>query len=235
MLALAFSLILLVILYRNRFSRLKQQEAEQLLKVSLEIEKRERERIAADLHDGVSGDLAAIRNYLLLLEKMGGNGQTPDVMAQIKTGVENALLNTRQVSYRLMPPLLDKAGLSAALRDYFERLSSQSGVAFEWTSDTDLPLGDDASYELFRVVQELTTNMIKHGRLSICTGSAKHDGRGGSICLVDNGIPFIFGEHRRGNGGAGLRNIESRLKAIGAIMKVERHDDKNQYTITFDA
>ena len=48
---------------------MKQQEAEMLLKASLESEKKERERIAADLHDSVSSDLSAIRNYLVVILK----------------------------------------------------------------------------------------------------------------------------------------------------------------------
>ena len=67
MLFFACCLIFLVLFYKNYFFRMKQKETELLLKTSLESEKNERQRIAADLHDSVSSDLSAIRNYLTII------------------------------------------------------------------------------------------------------------------------------------------------------------------------
>ena len=67
MLCVGMGLIVVSLYYSNRLNKVKKNEAEMLLKVSLESEKIERERIAADLHDSVSSDLSAIRNYLIYL------------------------------------------------------------------------------------------------------------------------------------------------------------------------
>lgn len=233
MVALTAAFLFVAVLYKNRLTRLQRQEAEHILKAAIESEKRERERIAADLHDGVSGDLAAIRNYLLLLERSTFSRElAEEALSQIKIGVESALENTRQISYRLMPPLLRKSGLNAALRDYFERLSFQSGIRFIWETSNDPQIVEDTAYELFRVIQELTTNMIKHGKISECRGTISFNGSC-EIVLQDDGLAFDFVKSQKKKNGNGLYNIATRLKAIKAQFTFERRDARNFYTIRF--
>ena len=66
MLFLVFGLLFLVLFYQNHFMKMKRNEANLLLKTALESEKNERERIAIDLHDGVQGDLNALKFNLYL-------------------------------------------------------------------------------------------------------------------------------------------------------------------------
>ena len=66
MLLICFGIFFLVLSYRNNLFKIKENEADLLLKATLEGERMERNRIAADLHDSVSGDLNAIKNYLLV-------------------------------------------------------------------------------------------------------------------------------------------------------------------------
>jgi signal transduction histidine kinase len=220
MLFLAFGLIFLVLFYQNYFSRMKRQEAEQLLLVSLETEKHERQRIAADLHDSVSGDLVAIRNYLSLLGKPGQTSADPSVFEELREGVENALENTRQVSYKLMPPLLNTMGLSAAIADYFERLSAKTAKAFHVEAAEESPnISAETSYELFRVVQELSTNMLKYGSISACRVRIEDSTATIRLDITDDGIPFDFRMSAATAKGTGLHNIESRLKVIGATLE----------------
>jgi signal transduction histidine kinase len=117
MLVFGFGLIYLSLFYNTYIIKIKRKEAELLLKASLESEKKERERIAADLHDSVSSDLSAIRNYLAVILKSEQDDARIAVFTDLKEGVETAIENTRTISYRLMPPLLEKMGLVAALDD----------------------------------------------------------------------------------------------------------------------
>jgi len=66
MLVLAVSLIVLAIFYQRNLHQYKLQESELLLKASLESEQVERARIASELHDGLQGDLNAVKNFLFL-------------------------------------------------------------------------------------------------------------------------------------------------------------------------
>lgn len=233
MLLFAFGLLFLVLFYQNYFIKIKRKEAELLLKASLESEKKERMRIAADLHDGVSGDLNAIRNYLSILYKGEKDIEKQELFAEIKGGVEAALENTRQVSYKLMPPLLELAGFTVALQDYFERLTLSSKISFEVASKTDAPeFFQEVGYELFRIVQELTTNMIKYGAISHCQVTLYSLEKEHCIDITDDGIPFDFKALLTTTTGSGLKNISSRLKVIDAKMEQREVLEGNHFIIT---
>lgn len=212
---------------------MKRKEAELLLKASLESEKQERMRIATDLHDGVSGDLNAIRNYLSILQRGEKDTEKQELFSEIKSGVEAALENTRQVSYKLMPPLLELAGFTVALQDYFERLTLSSKISFEVISKTDEPeFFQEAGYELFRIVQELTTNMIKYGSINHCQVTLYSLENDYCIEIRDDGTPFDFKKFLTTSTGSGLKNISSRLKVIEAKMEQLETAEGNHFIIT---
>ncbi|HLA55575.1 MAG TPA: histidine kinase [Flavobacterium sp.] len=232
MLFLAFGLIFLVLFYQNYFSKMKRKEAEQLLKVSLDSEKNERQRIAADLHDSVAGDLSAIKNYLLLLQKTDNSLKDSPVFDEIKTGVENALENTRLISYKLMPPLLESFGLVAAVKDNFERLMNKTTASFAVVADEIPALPPTVSYEVFRVIQEFTTNMIKYGHITDCKVHINELPGHIQIEINDNGKSFNFAELLVTSKGTGLKNINSRLKVIEAELTQQKTTTGNHFTIT---
>jgi signal transduction histidine kinase len=234
MLLFALGLVLLFLFYQNYFIKMKRKEAELLLKSSLESEKKERMRIAADLHDGVSGDLNAIRNYLSVLHKGEKDIEKQELFSEIKSGVEAALENTRQVSYKLMPPLLELAGFTVALQDYFARLSATSKIPFEviCREGNEAGFSDEAGYELFRIVQEFTTNMIKYGGISHCSVTIFQTDKEYGMEIADNGTPFDFKALKAASAGSGLRNISSRLKAMGAQMVQAEVGEGNHFIIT---
>ena len=67
MVALAIMVFSLTYFYQKRVQKIKIEEAKKLLSASLRSEEKERKRIASDLHDGVLGDLNAVRNFIAVL------------------------------------------------------------------------------------------------------------------------------------------------------------------------
>ncbi len=213
--------------------KVKRKEAELLLKTSLESEKMERKRIAADIHDGVSGDLNAIRNFLSVLYKTEQDEEKKSLFEEIKSGVEAALENTRLVSYKLMPPLLESSGFIVALQDYFDRINSKTIANF--SLETDLVFFDvsnEISYELFRIIQEFTTNMIKYGNITKCSIGITFEEKVYNIIITDDGTPYNFKELYQVSKGTGLKNINSRLKVIESVLKQKNVSDGNQFLIS---
>lgn len=221
--------IILALFYQGKISRVKRMEAELMLKVSLESEKKERSRIASDIHDGISGDLNSIRNYLAILSREDISPRQENIYMQIKESIESAIENARQVSYRLMPPLLETFGLSAALQDYFSMMSKMTGLHFAVVGTcgiSDLDSGE--SYEVYRIIQELTTNMIKYGEISTCLVSFENKGE---IFISDDGKQFSLQENSNAVTGTGIKNIFSRAKAIGARIVEQRVSGNNDIII----
>lgn len=233
MLFLALCLLFMVLFYQRHLAKIKKKEAELLLKTALKSEKKERKRIAKDLHDAIQSDLNAIRNYVLLFSKKNRNTETPDLLEAIKTSLEQAIENTRLISYQLMPPLLEISGFNLALRDYFEQLSASTGKDFKIDLDLeDNLVSDKISYELFRVVQELTSNMLKHGSITYCVARLSNTQKGVCFELIDDGIPFDFMTAYRYAKGTGLKNIQSRLQSIDAQLEQKNIEKGNHYIIS---
>lgn len=233
MLFFAFGLLFLVLFYQNYFSKMKRKEAELLLKATLESEKQERQRIAADLHDSVSGDLNAIRIYLAILQNGELDLKKQELFIEIRKGVETALENTRLISYKLMPPLLEFFGFVVTLQDYFEKLTQSTIIPFTVIcKEEDLVFSSSVSYELFRVVQEFTTNMLKYGGIRSCNVVLYSLEDTVCIEIIDDGQPFDFRTLLSTSKGSGIKNINSRLKIIEAELLQRQVAEGNHFVIT---
>ncbi len=233
---LGSGLIFLVLFYQNYFAKRRRKEAEKLLKTALESEKNERKRVAADIHDGVSGDLNAVRNFLRILQKQEADEDKLSILRGINSGIEAALENTRSISYKLMPPLLESAGLIAAIQDYFERLgAAYPKISFNIAVHNEISLTPEKAYEVFRIIQEFSTNMVKYGQISKCrviiTGSPKSV----TIDIIEDGVPYNFDALFKASRGAGLSNIRSRIKILEADFEQKTVPAGNHFSIVINA
>lgn len=230
---LVLVLLFLAVFYQTYVLKMKRKEAELLLKTSLESEKKERQRIAADIHDGVSGDLNAVRNFISILLKTETDVDKKEMFAEINNGVEAALENTRLVSYKLMPPLLEKAGFAPALQDYLDRINKVNEAKFELNANGfNFEIPQDKAYELFRISQEFTSNMMKYGNITKCTLSLNDSSEHYSLQIEEDGIPYNFKEMYTTSKGAGLKNISSRLKIIDANFEQIPVEKGNKFVIS---
>lgn len=214
------SALIIVLIHRNKLLKMKKEESEKLLKISLASEKRERKRIASDLHDGISGDLNAVQNYIAILKQSKNDLQNEAILKELETIVASTLANIQGISYNLMPPMLEAQGLIATLESYFHRIRkwNQISVSEQYSvSSIEMPPSD--SYELYQIVQELVTNIIKHGNASQIWISIIKESGFILIEMTDNGRSFDFLENLKNPSGMGLKNITSRVSQIRARLK----------------
>lgn len=230
MLCLTFAVVLIAILYQRRVYRLQQDEARKLMFAALKAEHKERSRLAAGLHDGICGDINAIRNFVSVLG--AGTGTDKELLQEIRSALDIALANVREFSYNLMPPLLHTSGLVAALKEYLKRMQQSYQVSITGSWPTAPPdLSDTEAYELYLVVQELMTNAIKHGKASVLRVTLS-DTQALRLSFEDNGPAFDFYQCLKNSGGLGLSNICSRLNSIRARLEQETVFEGNKMTIT---
>lgn len=219
MVIMTLIVLFVTIMYQKRVHKIRQTESENLLRVSLESEKRERKRIASDFHDGISGDLNAIRNYITFLDQKEQDSSNKPVLGEIKSALGNMLTDVQAISYNLMPPLLDTMGIVPTLNDYFDRVRKWNNITV--TSQyyqRDIPVSSSDAYELYRIIQELISNMLKHGNVSSVNCSIQEINDRIEILISDDGSPFDFYESLKDTSGMGLKNIISRTKHIGASL-----------------
>jgi signal transduction histidine kinase len=198
----------------------------------------ERRRIARELHDGLGQHLVAVKmraDSLRLSSRE--NEKVRDSLTDMARQIDEAIAETRTMSYLLHPPLLDELGLKSALLWYAEGYSARSGIAVDVTISPAIGrLEPEAETALFRVVQECLTNIHRHSgsptatiELSCRTGEIKlevrDEGRG-----ISNAAPSPSG---RGAAtfGIGIEGMKERVRQLGGQIGVLSRDDAKGTTV----
>ncbi|MBX2950071.1 MAG: hypothetical protein KF704_12395 [Crocinitomicaceae bacterium] len=232
MLALTFAVLLITVMYQKKVHKMKQKESENLLQTSLDSEKKERKRIASDLHDGVCGDISAVRNYIAILNKKEQDPYNKSILEEVNETLNNTLNNIQEISYNLMPPLLESSGLIPTLNEYFDRVKKWSNVSITTQYyTTDVPISSSEVYELYRIVQEFIHNMLKHGNVTQIHFSIRSVKSLLIFEITDDGASFDFYKNMENTSGMGLKNIASRSRKIGAILKQIPNEKGNNIEI----
>lgn len=208
--------ILTVVLYRNRIHKINRQESENLLKSSLDSEKKERKRIASDFHDSISGDLSAVQNYITILANKEKDSFNKSVFQEVETALGSIIENVQDISYNLMPPTLETLGLLSTLRTYFERVQKWNKVIINEQYQSECNVSSSDAYEIYRIVQEFVTNMVKHGNSDYINFTFYEKEKTYIFEISDNGASFDFYKSVKEPYGMGLKNITSRIKYINA-------------------
>lgn len=205
-----------IIIFFNYRNRQKEKEVH-ILKAVMDGEEKERSRMAKELHDGVGGLLSATKMHLSVLQN---DQRFPDVnnhFGHTVSMLDSASQEIRMIAHNLAPDLLVKLGLTKALAAYFTRLqSSDFKVDFIKVGDVPRLKG---SFELlvYRIIQELTTNVIKHAYSNyVLVQMSAHD-QVLSITVEDNGVGLKDGDSE----GIGFSNLKSRIDAFNGYMEIE--------------
>ncbi len=233
--ALLLASLLLWFIFQQRQKRIQQQlitiqkEQEVLTLESLIAgEEKERLRIAQELHDGVNGDLSAIKFKLSSLLKMNN-----EVINEAVSMIDNSCQQVRAISHNLVPPSLQDFKLQEAIANYCENMdnSNKPAISFQHIGAT-LDFNKKAEVNILRIVQELVTNAIKHAQASEITVQTSMQEGTMQLSVEDNGLGYDVGLEN--NNGIGLENIKSRVAYLEAEIDVVSNKNGTAYTITFN-
>jgi signal transduction histidine kinase len=208
-----------------------------LLEKTISAQEDERKRIARELHDQTSQDLAAL---MLSLDTCGlglARGE-PGVEQHLQTAksiADTMLANTRRLINDLRPPLLDDLGLAAAIAWYAESRLEPLGIAVELRCEqTVARLAPALETALFRIAQEALTNVVRHADASSVYVTLAVDDHAVSLAVRDNGRGFRQPAVTATGGeseGLGLRGMRERVTILGGEMCVESEPERGT-TIT---
>ena len=183
----------------------------------LSAQEAERARIARELHDDISQQLAILTVDLELL------GRTGQDQAQLRTGEALSLArsvaqNVHDLSHRLHPARLRLLGLVAAIEALRRELSS-SGIAISFTHEGVPPqLPPELTLCLFRIVQEALQNAIKYSRAAEVSVRMRGLGDTLTVSIVDDGVGFDV--DATWDKGLGLISMNERLEAVGGTLEI---------------
>jgi len=188
--------------------------------------RRERRRIAADLHDEIGQAMAAARYNLELLEAWarGGPREVRRILHDTSRIVSRTLAETRRIAADLQPFALDAKGFEPAMRDLLRLFSRRTGAATRFVIEGGaLPLCQDAQALLFRILQESLTNVATHARAKsvdvrlVCSEDSM------VMSIADDGIGLVRSGGRavaRSRWGLGLSGMRRRVRDVGGTLRL---------------
>ena len=245
MLVLAIGLVVFIVFHQRRVIRyqlqLQRMEDEQqkiLLNASIRWQEEERQRIAADLHDDAGPLLATARLYL------NENLVHQDINTQLqsiynaKQIIDDTIQLIRNISHSLMPPTLKNFGLESAVNDLFQKISGSGSLNASCRfHDYRTRMKPEQELLVFRVIQELVNNILKHSNASFIHITQNyqdgkffirihHDGRG----ITQND----FDKLNKSAMGLGLKNIQSRIRVLHGGITFEKDISQTYFKVTLD-
>nr|WP_315211701.1 histidine kinase [uncultured Flavobacterium sp.] len=236
---IAFLLMGLVLILFFYFSRKKiiQKEFEkkdleiqyqkELLSSVIITQEEERKRIAQDLHDDISSKLniVSLNSHLLTTPNL-----TETEVGEITNNIINltvkALDNSRKIAHGLLPPVLDKFGLHAGVEELCLEFSSSKAVKVNYENKTVFDIIDnDKHLHVFRILQELMNNSLRHGKASIISIIFEKKNEKNWCFYTDDGIGFEM-KSDENKKGLGMKNIESRIAFLNGKMTLDSSINK---------
>jgi two-component system NarL family sensor kinase len=185
-------------------------------KAILEAEEKERRRIAQDLHDGVGQLLSAAKLNLSNLDSKI-TAQTEEqklAMQNALSLVDDSVKEVRAVSHNMMPNTLIKLGLASAVREFITKLGNAPTLKVDLEIvGLDTRLDNQVETVLYRVIQEIVNNIIKHAKASqISMQLIRHETEL-NIMIEDNGVGFDTNQLDDFEG-IGLKGIQTRIEFL---------------------
>lgn len=189
-----------------------------------EAENRERTRIASLLHDDLQQTIAGIKVHV----DMAARRATTDthVVERLTTAsklIDRVIEQSRSLSHELSPPMLKRRGLVSALKMLASEMQRIHRLDVSIDDRTgSIALGELASLVMYRAVQELLFNIVKHAGVNAATVTVDAVEEGLRIIVRDHGQGFDVQDvvKRDTPAGLGLVSLRERIEAIGGMLEI---------------
>lgn len=197
---------------RNRFEQT-------LLNTQLEIQEHTFNYISQEIHDNIGQILSLVRINLNVLSEKSPEihfANTDDLLGKV-------IRDLRNLSHNLNSNRLKEIGIVEGLRSLLQQLDKTEKFTTEFHSPENALsfMNNDHSLILYRMVQEVLHNIIKHANAThIVLDIKPQSSKSYSVTISDNGIGFDTKTLEDNNTGIGLQNIFARAKLIHAKVKV---------------
>lgn len=235
----AFMLMALVLVLFFYFSRKKiiRQEIEkknleinyqkELLHAVIVTQEDERQRIAQDLHDDISSKLNIVSlNSQMLIGTELSEKEFSEVTSNIIKLTGKALENSRRIAHDLLPPVLDKFGLHAAISELAVEFNSAKSVKVYYENNISFDAIDTNKHlHIFRILQELMNNSLRHGNAHNISVVFNNEKDINYCSYSDNGVGFDSNDISK-HKGLGMKNILSRVELINASIDINSAPSK---------
>ncbi|MEZ5195437.1 MAG: tetratricopeptide repeat protein [Bacteroidales bacterium] len=213
------------IISEQKIAKLEQEKKLLAARALVEGQEVERRRIASDLHDGIGVLLTTVKmQFSNIREKSKENEEE---LKKAEDLLNQASGDVRKISHNMMPSILTKLGLEEALEDLFEKVNESKELAARISilNEDAASLTENSEIMIYRIVQELVNNTIKHAEASIISLNVVFDKEKITLQYSDNGKGFDFKEKLE-SGTVGLSSLQTRVEFLGGELNFDTEPGK---------
>ncbi len=224
-------LILFILIFFRQKQKLKNQKLSALQKEKevavvrsmMEGEEHERMRIARGLHDGLSAMLAAVKMKFSTVK-------TVEELEPAIESLDKASKEVRRIAHNMMPEVLLNYGLEAALKEFTESLNQSDGLRIDLQLvNLHLKLDRSSQLMIYRIVQELLNNVIKHAKAKDVLVQLSQFNNTLSLTVEDDGQGFDV-QKALAEKSIGLSNLKARVEFLNGTLSIDSSMEKGTST-----
>jgi signal transduction histidine kinase len=199
---------------KEAHARARVQSSEAMLAVE-----RERRKLAVDLHDGLGQLLAIAKMKLGMLRESGKASGADSEVREVEDLINKAHQRSGEVTFQLCPPVLYDVGLVQAFEWLADDLDQRYGLQVTVEVDGQPgPLDEETRISLFRSMNELLINVIKHAKVDAALVRIGQEDRSMTIAVEDEGVGF---DSESNAASYGLFSVRERLHHLGGTVQVD--------------
>ncbi|WP_083262482.1 sensor histidine kinase [Roseivirga sp. 4D4] len=207
---------------KQKIDELLQQQEIASLQGVLEGQETERKRVAIDLHDRLGGILSMVKlHFSAVEEKIDPANPTKEKFLTASELLDLAAGEVRNISHNMMSGVLAKFGLIPALEDLKSRISETGKLKVNlYTSNINGSLDGEQELQLYRIVQELMSNILKHSEATETNIQLNENEDSVNLIVEDDGVGFNP-EKLDVNAGIGLTNLKARVSKLNGTLHID--------------
>jgi two-component system, NarL family, sensor kinase len=215
-------------LQQQRISELETEKQLTATEAVLKGEEQERTRLAKDLHDGLGGMMSGIKySFLTMKRNLIMTPENQQAFERSMDMLDSSIQEMRRVAHNMMPEALLKFGLDTALKDLCNDINQTGALHVNYQSIgmEHVLIDQTTSITIYRIVQELINNTMKHAAASNSIVQLSKTGDKLTITVEDDGKGFDLACLNMAKG-IGWTNIMNRVEFLKGKLDINSHAGK---------
>ena len=205
-------------LERQKVANLLKDQELASIDAMIEGQEKERARIAGELHDDLGALMTNVRMHFEALK----NSPSDDLYQKTNTLLDEAYAKVRSIAHAKNSGVIANQGLLKALKDLAHKISQVNELQIDVQAHgMDTRLENSLELSLFRIIQELITNVIKHAQAKTLTIHLVNHGDSLNIMVEDDGVGFDPRHISKRSEGMGINAIDKRVAHLNGTLEIE--------------
>ena len=187
------------------------------------VREEEKRAIARELHDDMGASLTSLSMHMEgAYPLLPSDTQWTERKAKIQNLLRSLVTTTRRMQTELRPTMLDLFGIKAAIHELIDDFRQRANIEYDLSlPDEDIAIGHKLEITLYRMLQEILNNVVKHAQATHVDIILDVDEDRVALTVRDNGIGLSPESHDRPNA-YGLRGLQERAAFLGGTVSFSK-------------